>query len=107
MTNGEHYRTSSNTTPPPTSDDPQLAAELSGLGDNASISDTDGSRADGSAAEDGKGQEQFNTVKRTASFKPVSFAKAKFAVAKGVGASTGVKTAADKGDMTSLFNSRP
>ena len=70
-----------------------------GLADNVSLSDTDTSRADLSAAEDGKGLEQPAALKKAASFKPVTFAKQKlFPVSKGVGVATGVKTAENKGE---------
>jgi hypothetical protein len=70
-----------------------------GLADNISVSDTDTSRADLSAAEDGKGQEQPAALKKAASFKPVTFAKQKlFPVSKGVGATAAMKAAENKGD---------
>jgi len=75
------------------------ATDGSGLADNISVSDTDTSRADLSAAEDGKGQEQPAALKKAASFKPVTFAKQKlFPVSKGVGAAAAVKAAENKGD---------
>jgi hypothetical protein len=71
----------------------------SGLADNISVSDTDTSRADLSATEDGRGQEQPAALKKAASFKPVTFAKQKlFPVSKGVGAAAAVKAAENKGD---------
>jgi hypothetical protein len=75
------------------------ATDGSGLADNISVSDTDTSRADLSAAEDGKGQEQPAALKKAASFKPVTFAKQKlFPTSKGVGAAAGIKAAENKGD---------
>jgi hypothetical protein len=75
------------------------AIDGSSLADNISVSDTDTSRADLSAAEDSKGQEQPTALKKAASFKPVTFAKQKlFPVSKGVGAAAGVKSAENKGD---------
>jgi len=81
------------------SEDITSAADGLGLADNVSVSDTDTSRAEGSAAEDGKGPDQPAALKKTASFKPVNFAKQKlFPVSKGIGATAGAKAAETKGD---------
>jgi len=81
------------------SEDITSAADGLGLADNVSVSDTDTSRAEGSAAEDGKGPDQPAALKKTASFKPVNFAKQKlFPVSKGIGAAAGVKATETKGD---------
>jgi hypothetical protein len=81
------------------SEDNTSAVDGLGLADNISVSDTDTSRAEGSAAEDGKGPDQPAALKKTASFKPVTFAKQKlFPVSKGIGAAAGVKAAETKGD---------
>jgi hypothetical protein len=81
------------------SEDIISATDGLGLADNISVSDTDTSRAEGSAAEDGKGPDQPAALKKTASFKPVTFAKQKlFPVSKGIGAAAGVKAAETKGD---------
>ena len=82
-----------------TSEDISPAIDGSELADNVSVSDTDTSRAEGSAAEDGRAQEQPATLKKAAPFKPVTFAKQKlFPVSKGVGAAAGVKATENKGN---------
>lgn len=83
------------------SSDATGGGDIMDLVDATAGSDTDTSRADGSAAEDGRSQEQTNAVKRPASFKPVSFAK--FSVTKGAGTNPAMKVAADKGIVHSTY----
>jgi hypothetical protein len=98
-TNGERDQSNMAGTFQTRSEDIMSAADGFGLADNVSVSDTDTSRAELSAAEDGRGQEQPAALKKAASFKPVTFAKQKlFPVSKGVGAAAGVKAAENKGD---------
>ena len=89
------------------SEDIHLSADSSGLADNASVSDTDGSRAEGSAAEDGRGQDQPTALKKATSFKPVTFAKSKFPVSRGAAALVGSKPVGDKGISPLPFLPRP
>lgn len=72
----------------------------SNIGDGSGGSDTDASRNENRAANDGT-HARASSTKRPASFKPVSFAK--FSITKAPGAPSASKSAADKGKRNPVF----
>ena len=89
------------------SEDVHLSTDPSAFPDTNSVSDTVTSRAEDSAAEDGKGQEQSNATKKQTSFKPVTFTKSRGSTAKAPGASPGAQATPSKGTYQAPGSSAP
>ena len=71
------------------------------VGDLSTVSDNDTHRIErSSASEDTKNQDASNAARRTASFKPVSFAK--YSAAKVAGINSAAKSVSDKGEHVDI-----